>query len=259
MAIDKPYILYENLFEDYTPTVGGGESVATGYSILNVDDWRPYTYVLYDGTATAYVYVDCTTATSADTLGIFGHNFSTSQPTVSVESSANDADWTERQAGFTNNSNDYAILKTFTTASARYWRVKLTGQGAAPKMAIVCLGAKLDMEKQVQKTFTPNPEKLHVETARSKDGYLMGATVRNISLEINAFFTNCSDTWIRNTFATAWTDHLSLCKPFFWSWNPTTYATEIYLVNIPPDFVKRAPYNFNRRDLTLMMQGIKET
>jgi hypothetical protein len=258
MAIAKPIILYDNRFLDAIPTATDTE---TGYSVSNITDLRPFTFWQADSPGTKYITVNCAGAKSADCLGIVGHNFFTASATVSVESSATGA-WAGeevvRLAGFTV-TTDKAVLKTFTTASAQYWRIKVVTGSVAAKMAICVLGVRLDMEKQVQQTFDPCPEKLNATSARSKAGYMIGSTLKNISFEIQANFSNLTDSWLRGAFTTAWVAHLSLCKPFFWVWNPTTYPADVYLVAIPPEYALKRPYTYIKRDLSLIMQGVKET
>jgi hypothetical protein len=254
MSILKPIILYDSRFLDAVPVATDTE---TGYDVNNMTDLRPFTFHQFDAFGTKYITVNCAAPKSADSIAFLGHNFFTAAATVSVESSTDNSNWTERLAGFTVTTNK-AVLKTFTTASAQYWRVKTITASVAARMAICILGVRLDMEKQVQQGFDPCPEKINAIAARSKAGYMIGATLQNISFEIQANFQNLTDSWLRNTFATIWDAHLSICKPFFWVWNPTTYPAEVYFVNIPPDFVRKIPYNYVTRDLVLTMQGIKE-
>lgn len=257
MNILKPIILYDNRFLDGIPIP---TDTGAGYNINNITDLRPFTFFQFGAFGTKYIKVGCGAAKSADSIAFLGHNFFTASATISIESSTTGAwagEQVERLAGFTV-TTDKAVLKIFTTASAEYWRIKVVTASIAAKMAICILGVRLDMEKQVQVTFDPCPEKINAITARSKAGYMIGATLQNISFEIEANFRNLTDSWLRGTFTTAWETHLSLCKPFFWVWNITNNPTEVYFVTIPPDYVRNVPYSYIRRELSLVMQGIKE-
>lgn len=254
MSIAKPIILYDNRFLDGTPAA---TDTGTGYAVANVTDLRPYTFHQFGAFGTKYITVDCGAAKSADTIAFIGHNFFTASATVSVESSTDNSNWTERLAGFTV-TTDKAVLKTFTTAEAQYWRVKFVTAAIAAKMGVCVLGARLDMERQVQRDFDPRPEKIVAVSARSQAGHLIGVTRKNLSIEIRAEFRHLTDSWLRGAFTTAWDNHLSLCKPFFWVWNPTSYPADVYFVAIPADFTRNTPYSHVRRSLSLTMEGIKE-
>ena len=116
-----PIILYDSILIGSTLTATDTE---TGYSVNNLIDYRSYTWWQADTPGLKYITIDCAVATSADTLGIVGHNFDTAAAVISVESSPDNTTWTERLSEFLV-TDSYAIMKTFTTASARYWRVKI--------------------------------------------------------------------------------------------------------------------------------------
>src|SRR3990172_4071855 len=117
-------ILADNRFLDGTPTA---TDTAAGYNVLFIRDYKTFTSWKAASVGTKYLTVDCATAKSADCIAFVGHNFGTGGATISVESSATGAwagEQTERLAPFTVN-DDKAALRTFASASDRYWRVKI--------------------------------------------------------------------------------------------------------------------------------------
>ncbi len=251
-----PSILYDNVF--LLGTIEATDT-ATGYDIDNITDLRPYTFHQFASAGTKYIRVDSgSIATVVNGVGFLGHNFFTSAATVSVESSTDQINWTVRLAGFTVTTNK-AVFKPFEYyATARYWRVKIVTASIAARMAVCLLGERLDFPRYLTGIFDPCPEKINAVSGRSKSGYLIGVTRKNISIEIDASWKGITPTWIENTFRPAWDEHLSFCKPFFWSWDPPSHGTEVYFVSIPPDFQLKMPYDPFRRSLSLTFEGIKE-
>lgn len=252
----KPLLLYDNRFLDGTPSA---TDTASGAAAANITDLRPFTWWIAASAGTKYLTVDCGTAKAADSVGVTGHNLATASGAISVESSTDNATWTERFSAITPKS-DRAFLIIFATATARYWRIKIVTAAVAPKIAVACLGVRMDFERYPAGPFDPAPETLHATQARSKAGHLIGATLANVSLEIGVDFKGLTGNWIDYTFRPVWDAHLSLCKPFFFVWDCSNrHGSEVYFVCIPEGFTLRMPYSPYRRDLSLTMQGIKET
>lgn len=260
MALNaKPVILFDNRFVDAAPTA---TTTAPGYDVLNIRDWRTYTFwqAMYDGVD--YLTVDCGSAKSADALGIIGHNLGSAVATVSVESSDTGAwagEQVERLSHFTPWS-DACLLKLFAPASARYWRIKLfTFLSIAPKIAVVCLGSRLTMEKYIQGSFAPDPEKIEGESNRSRGGgHLLGSVMRYHARNIKAQFQHITPAWYAGTFKPAWDAHISRLKPFFWAWDLTNHPDHVYLAKVPDSFELSAPYDPWRRSLSLELESVKE-
>lgn len=250
----KPFLLYDNRLEDGTPTATDTE---TGYDVLNLIDWREYTFWQADTFGTKYITIDCGAPVSADTLAVSGNNFYTASATISLESSADNATWTERLVGFTVTSDD-VFAKTFTSASARYWRLKIITAAVAARMAILCIGIRLDMERYPQMMFDPDQQSPIVDSERSKVGYLLGNVINYHERQISASFKNLTPAWISSTFYPAWVDHLSLLKPFFFAWDITNHATEVYLVALKSGSKLSMPNTTYFRSVDLNMIGSRE-
>lgn len=249
----KPIILYDSRFLDGVPAA---TDTADGYDVLHIRDFRNYTFWKAASAGTKYITVDCTEAKYADTLAIFSHNFKTASASVSVESSSNGSDWTERLAGFVP-ASDKVIFKLFTSVSARYWRVKIITAAIAPQTAVIMLGQRLTFERYIHGDFDPAPESIEAESSIGKTGHLLGSVIKNIQIEIDANWRNLSDTWIRNTFKPAWDAHISKLYPFFFAWDYDRYAADVCYV-VLQDKQLSMPYNPIRRNLKLNMTGVKE-
>src|SRR4030067_1177984 len=114
----EPIILADNRFLDGTPTA---TDTAAGYDVLFIRDYKTFTSWKGASAGTKYLTVDCGTQKSADCVAFVNHNFGTGAAQICVESSDNGTDWTERITPFAV-TTDKAALRTFATASARYWR-----------------------------------------------------------------------------------------------------------------------------------------
>ena len=257
----KPLILFDSIFlatADLTITASG---TAAGYDVDNITDLRPYTWWQADAHGTKYITLEIAEAQAADSLGIIGHNLATAEATVSLESSDTGAWGGEEEiqvAGFTP-ADDKAFLKIFTSASAAYWRLKIVTAAVAARLAVCVLGERLDFQRYPAGPFDPAPETVNATSARSKAGHLIGSTLQNIGIEISAAWASLTPAWIESDFRPAWDDHLSQLKPFFWAWDITNHATEVYFVAIPAGFSLSMPFDPYRRSLSLLMQGVKES
>lgn len=250
----KPILLYDNRFLDGAVTA---TDTALDYNANNIKDLRTYTFWKAASAGTKYITVDCATSKSADSLGIIGHNFKTANATVSIESSTDNITWTQRLAGFIP-SSDTAFMKTFTSVSARYWRIKIVTASVAPQLAVALLGAKLTFERYLQGPFDPTPEKIEGDSQRSKTGNLLGSVVYYQSRKISADFKHLTPNWVRDTFKPAWDSYLSQLKPFFFAWDPDNHPDEVFFVKLPENFELRMPYDGPRRSLRLDFEGVKE-
>lgn len=224
----NPIILADNRFLNGTPTA---TDTAANYNVLNVRDGKTFTSWKAASSGTKYITVDCGTAMSADSLGIAAHNLFTADADVSVESSANGTDWTERLAAFTPTS-DRALLKTFNSASARYWRLKIVTASVASQIAIAMIGARIDFPYPPDAPFAPVRMSVEGEISTSKAGVMLGYLVRYKPVSIKARFTNIGRTFVDNTFYPFWRDWASELFPFFWVWDITPYPFDVRFVRL---------------------------
>jgi len=254
----SPYILYINNFNLGTPTATNTEA---GYSVLNIKDLRSYTYWKATGSGTLYLTINCSSATAADTLGIFSHNLGTASAAVSVESSSDGAAWTERLAAF-NPADDYAILKTFSSVSAQYWRVKIVTAAVVPYLAICILGARITFPNKPHAPLDKYSIGMEVVNAKSKTGNILGNVVKYNPLSLSFMFppSESNYTWWSTTFKTFWNNHGSLLKPFFFCLDYDTFPGDVFWVTLSTNQKYRLNMVFSTRIETfnLDMEGVAE-
>ncbi len=249
-----PLILAENVFLLGTPTATDTE---TGYDVLNIHDYRTYTFWKAASAGTKYITIDCGTPVTVDALGIMGHNLYTADADVSIESSDDNVSWSERLAAFTP-ASDKAMMKIFSAASARYWRIKIVTASVAAQLSVAFLGQRFEFPRYVTASFDPCPEAISAVTSRSKTGNLLGSILDVIMSTITAQFTKLTESWANNTFRPFWDEYLSQLTPFFWAWEITNHPTEVYYGKIPDDFNLSVPYDPWRRSVTLKIETVKE-
>lgn len=254
--MQTPIILYDNRLTDGTPAA---TDTATGYDILNIIDLRPYTFWKAASHGTKYITVDCGSAKSADCLAIIGHNLYTASATVSVESSPDNAAWTERLAGFTP-SSDKAFLKKFNTASAQFWRIKLVTAATAVYIAVASLGVKIQFEYPPDTPYAPYAESPEADVARNKNGHILGVSTYSPRLSLAVQFSLVSRSWLDTYFVPFWQNHARLFKPFFFAWDLDTYPADVFFVSIDDDMSLDTPFSILTYVdvLSLKMRGVRE-
>lgn len=252
-----PVILYNNILASGVTAT----STAADYSVNNIYDLRPYTYWKATTTATQYITMDAGSATSVDCLGIAtGHNLGTAGATVSVESSTTGA-WAGeeivRLSGFTTSTN-LTILKPFTTASVRYWRIKITGSSTAVKLGVVMLGARITFPSQVKIPFTPHSIGVETEDSISKAGHLLGSVIRYYPVIIKVSWSYIAESFVTGTFKTFFDNHGNLRKPFFWALDTTTYPSDCFFVRLDDKYKYEYPITKigTANKLDLDMEGV---
>jgi hypothetical protein len=83
MSTGYPKILHDNRLDDATPSAS---STASGYNVLNLRDWRPFTW-WKPSSLPATVTVDCGIARAADYAYLYGHTLHDAQVAVEVRGS----------------------------------------------------------------------------------------------------------------------------------------------------------------------------
>lgn len=254
----NPFILYDNRFVDATPAA---TDTASGYAAANIADLRPYTFWYAASSGTKYLTVDCGSAKAADTLFILAHNLYTVGATISVECSSDNfvADTTVALSGFTVSDNR-AIVKTFTTQTKRYWRLKLASTSAAAYIAVVLLGARMEFPYPPDSPYDPYGQGIEAETLKSVAGNILQSVVQYHPIEITAQFSVLLRSWVFGTYKTFWDAHGRLLKPFAWVWDYTAYPSLAYFLAMKPSTRLAGPVSMGDYvdTLVLEMQGVAE-
>jgi hypothetical protein len=235
LTVARPKFLYDNRFADATPVASS--TAAGDYNVLNLRDWRPYTW-WKPSAMPATVTVDAGSAKAADYALIYGHDLFTQGATVEVRSSTDNFSASDvLQASSTPASND-PVLLTFNSASFRYWRLRFTG-ATAPSIAIGVIGAALESTEYFDGEFDPVRRRVHATTNRNENGHPLGRAVLFESWEHQLKLPNVAWSWARDTFIPAWKSHLR-GSPFGFVWESALYPGDVHLVQAGDDL--RVPH-----------------
>ncbi|MBT9165246.1 MAG: hypothetical protein DDT23_01261 [candidate division WS2 bacterium] len=251
-----PIILFDNRFLDGTPTA---TSTAPGFSVLNIRDGKTYTHWRAVGAGANFITVDCGVARSADCLAIIGHNLGTANASVFVETSTDNASWTDRFPRFIP-SSDRALFVTFPLTFARFWRFGTVTTTAIPFLAVVMLGNRLTFPFPPDTPYIPCRESIEAESAIGKTGQILGSVMRFKPIEISARFSNLTRAWVMNNFMPFWNSHASNLRPFFWAWDITAFPDMVFFVTIDKESSFEMPMSILPfiDSIELNMKGVME-
>ncbi len=259
MPWSLPAVLSDNRFADGVPV--SSTAVDVGYSVLNLIDWRPFTFWRVTGTGTHFITIDCGSARSADTLAILAHNLASLGATVSVECSSDNfaAETVVALAGFVP-ASDRVIYRPFTAVSRRYWRLRIVISGSfSPYLGILCVGARVEFPYQPDKGFDPWPQTVKARGERSTVGQLLGVVRQYVEIAPRPTWTKLDPAWVAATFEPWWDGHASKLIPFFWSWEPGEHAAQTLLVSLADGFTLSRPLQSGiDQSISLELVGVKE-
>lgn len=247
-------ILYDNRFLDAMPVAS---STAAGFDVRNINDLKSFTYWKASSGSAHTIVVDCGSAKSADTVAILSHNLFSIGGSFSVEySSDNFTTSTTALATFFPDSNNL-VYQQFTSASARYWRITISGSGAF--IAVAMVGVRFTFDTEIEGEFSPGTETIKADHTMTRYGDVIASTsmVRMMATSVTWGFM--LDASFRAAFKTAWDAHLSLGKPFFIATDYANNPRDAYFYRIKSSMDIMSGYNFqNRRAVKLDMIGVAD-
>ncbi len=251
-----PIILADNRFRDATPVAN---LTATGYDVRRLCDDRAYTVWVGAGVSPHYISVDCGAGKKADALGVIGHNFKTIGATLAVQASDNGSDWSAIASDI-KPASDRAFLKTFDTATHRYWRLAITGMSSAPRIGEVYLGERITVPMPPAPPYTPYTAEVEADTTVGKAGHILGSVIRHTRLAITARFENLDRTWVFGTFQTFWETRAAKLLPWFWAWDLDAFSQHVFFVTAKDPARWATPLSIHTLvdTLTLEMVGVME-
>jgi len=257
--MSNPYLLYDSVFLDGTPTA---TSTAAGdFSVLNVRDYRSYTHYKAAAAGTIYITVDtASTATAADTMGIYNHNLGTAASTIAVECSTNNSTWAVALAGFTP-TDDYAIMKPFTEkANFRYWRLKMETAAVAPQCAIAMIGSRITFPNKPLAPLSKYSMGMETVSTKGKAGHILGQQIRFRPLTMSFTFPPSENnyTWWATTFKAFYRSHQ--LKPFFFCLDYDNFPGDVFWVSLSPGqkFELQMQLLTRVESFNLSMEGVAE-
>jgi hypothetical protein len=191
-------------------------------ALLSGATWETY----QPGSLPATVTVTGTGALTADYIGVAGYGLLTAGVTIVLESSPNNSTWTTL-ATLTAASDASALLGTFTSVSAQYWRITIAGT-SLPHICAIYLGQRLTMQRGIYGGHSPLllSATSSMRANVSERGYWLGRTVERYGTRTGYTFNNLSPDWYRSNFAPF--AKSATTKPFFIQWRPQLSAETAY-------------------------------
>ena len=231
---------------------------ASGYPKENLQTWREEYTWKGTGSSAQWIKLDAGAGNTitADALGIAGHDLYTNAATdVKLESSANDADWTERVAAFTPGS-DLPLAKFFTSAAHRYWKLTFPTYTTLFSVGIIFIGARLTFPRWCASPWNPWHRRIVGEGNVSKTGRMLGrqAAYREREFELN--FKRLTFAWAYANLVPLFDDHLP--NPFFFVYDRTSKPDDVYWMEAAGDPELDTPWNANSVDFKMKVRGVVE-
>jgi len=245
-----PLALFDNRFADATPVAS---STAVGdFAAVNLVDWRPYTW-WQPAAMPGEVLVDCGSPKSADYLAVYGHNLFTSGADIRLRYSSDNFVADDNLLAVITPADDMPFIYTFASTTARYWKVVFNGT-AAPSLAIVAVGNKLEFPRRLRAGFDPLSRAPGGKFNRNMKGQPLGSVVEYEQWRQRIRFRNLTWSWLRATWMPAWSQHLR-AKPWLFAWDPVDHTDELFLVESGKGY--KAPITRGSfADLQLQVSGV---
>jgi hypothetical protein len=220
----NPLALYDSRLNDAAPVAS---STATGFDVLNLRDYRPYTW-WKPSAIPATVTVDCGASVAADYLAVYAHELGSTGCTIEVRKSSDNFAANDVLVATYTPTDDKPIVVLFTSTSSRYWRLRIT-TGTAPQMAIALLGRRLEFTEGLDDGFDPLGRETRAQYNVSVKGQPLGKVINYEEWSETIQIPLVTWSWLRDTFLPAWEAHLR-SEPWLFSWNPDSYPKETWLV-----------------------------
>jgi hypothetical protein len=224
-----PLVLYDNRFNDSTPTASSTDGTG-GFDVAHLLDWRPYTW-WKPAALPATVTIDCGTAKAADYLFIYGHDLGTQSATLEIRYSTDNFVTDDNLAATLSPSDDLPKLARFTSQTKRYWRLRIpSGAVDIPSLAIAVAGAGLEIPGSISDGFDPAGRRSQGQFNRSVAGHPLGRAIDFDEWTQDVSIQWLSRTWLDSNFAPAWSAHLR-SSPFGFAWDAEGHVDDLFLVN----------------------------
>lgn len=198
-------------------------STLAGSAVANLTDDRLLTSWSANASGTQTLTIDSGAAVSADSLALLHTNLLTAGATVKVETSPDNAAWTEVIATLAA-TLDAGTLLTWNAASLRYRRITFSTASLPPVIGALCLGTALELPRPLrpaqgeieirQASGRDSSGEAYVYTRQPFDGIEHSLTFRRLSAAqrdaLEIFFRRDAG-GMRSFFA--WRDHNAVVHP----------------------------------------------
>jgi hypothetical protein len=237
------FVQFNNIVSTPDGSTYNWESKETGY---NHEDAGGYAYKISESDA-------------CDALFLFGHNLETAEASVSVESTDDEVNWTERLAVF-QPADDRAIMKLLTSFRAASKRLKIDTASVAPYIAIAILGQRMEFPFPPDSPYDPYNIGIESESELSVQGNHLGDVIYYYPIAQRVVFSNPLRSFITDTYKHFWDTHGRLRKSFAWAWDLTAYPDVVYFMKLAKSARLSMPLSVGTYadSLVLDMEGVAE-
>lgn len=247
----NPRIGYDTIVTPSTVTSDQGAA-----SRINLGNPATYLKWTADDISTQHIGAALLAARTVNYYGIAGHNLGDAGAIVTFQSSPDNVVWTDVTDGVALQDN-FALIEEFEDQFTRYYRLKIEGATIVPSVAVLYIGDMLRVARRIYVGHAPFTLQRNtvVNSGKSENGQFLGRVVRSTTFETEVAVQNLSPSWIRtklDPFLAVAAD-----TPFFWSWRPCSYPTEVGYA-----WTTKDPKVSNQRpngmmDFSMSLQGIR--
>lgn len=245
---------YENGFRTGTVTSSSDPAAAPA---ANAYDWNLFDY-WQPATATQnWLEIDFGAAVSVDYVGFYSSDFYTmTGAELNLFSGASAAPSTSRVQE--NITTEGPKLFTFTSASARYWRLRLDTTGTeTPKIQAVAIGAHLELQRGLRPGYKPPALGARNEPVNSisQGGIFIGRSNQRAPIPFSLNTDVLTPAWVRAN----WLDFLDHAEkyPFFVLPEPDSYTDEAVIAWTNGQIQQPQYTHSNYLSLNLDLQAIR--
>lgn len=252
-----PKLLYENILREGTLTASGTSS-DDDYNVNYLVDYRSFTKWKAASTSDPYVELELSGAEEPDCLAIYNHNFDEVGGTIKLQHDSDDDDtWTDMET-ITPNGTKPIMIMIGTPVSSTKFRIFFDTPTTIPEMAIIFLGVAIEFPYPPDSPTVPFDESIRATMEISEAGHNLGAVISHFPISVNQKFSNFTRTWFDTYFKPFWINHARYLLPFFYGWDLTNRADDIFFLTMDENFIFREALTILSLtdELTLQMRGI---
>ena len=191
---------------------------------------------------------------NSDYLFVSGHNLNSIGALATLQYSSDNFSADINDAMTYSPINDKTFAVEFTTASARYWRLKLSGMSAAPQIAICVWGEKIELD-YASSSFDPYAERVTADIKKTLGGVIAGIHEKFSEREMSLRFDD-ADSTLYYKIKALW-DTQGLMN-FGVAWETANNPEDVYLMRQPKRFKNPLVRGGIYRKITLNLTGRKE-
>lgn len=226
---NNPFVAWNNLASAGTAATSIGTTQTDGEAANAVtgttyDRWM----ALADGSGQAALSVDLGSAQAVGFVAIGAHNLGTLGATVTAQYSSDNVAWTAVDASAHAMTDDVAAGWRVMPASARYWRVLITGLSPSADIArigVLFVGDVVILPRRFYQGYRPPITQTEVQISSNiaEGGNLVGSAYYERGSTVSASVNNVSPDFLRGAGWKAFQRHFNRGGGFFWAWRPTKY------------------------------------